>query len=137
MCPFWSLLHPQSAPLSMQESSQIALKSVLFFPHVGPHFSMIVDIISSSLGRATNMLTSLEEVSTTTRFILVDRIMIYLSVALLYYDWILTLNDEIEYLWLKPKSIVSCLILLTRYFPFSSVSGREHSCGGLLMQIWG
>ena len=89
-------------------------------------FSMIIDIISSSLGRATNMLTSLEEVSTTTRFILVDRIMIYLSVALLYYDWILTLDAEIEYLWLKPKSIISWLILLTRYFPFSSVSPREH-----------
>ncbi|KAJ3477712.1 hypothetical protein NLI96_g10277 [Meripilus lineatus] len=40
--------------------------------------------------------------------------------VILYYDWLLTLADEIEYFWSGSKSIVVWLVLVTRYFPFFS-----------------
>ena len=48
-----------------------------------------------------------------------------LFVAILYYDFLLTLGDEVECVWFVRKTISVWLFLVNRYFPLLAVSRRS------------
>jgi len=44
------------------------------------------------------------------------------AVTLLIYDYILTIPNEIDYIWSSQWSVIKVIFLITRYLPFSDVS---------------